>query len=208
MKAELKHGCFLYRNQRFFITGGVELGSYGSKKGRTISPHGQLNTQILKTLQEKATLDFECYVGAGFKGGAKVPVLAKGEVQFESSHFRKARLVLNMVDIYDGEVKDQINNAAGLLKDLKNLRDARVIDKVFIVEEALISSGSSMKGALDVSATIQTVQAFIGVSGKKATLSNLNISKGAVLAFQMLKPVWNKSKTEIIRLDTDLAGIA
>lgn len=208
LKARLKDNHFLFKGARYFSTKAenIHLGTYGRKATPLLSPNYLDPNRRFKfkdTMVERVepisiTIENTTDFNANIAGKIKV---VDGEVSVDVNKFGTAELVVIKFHILSGPLMDAFNSDSTELKRLKKIRNARIANQVFVVVSAEMAR--KVTSATELSA--KTIDGTVKITGSVNTSNDTTISfsEGTILAYGLVKPIWDKQKEKIERMVTD-----
>jgi hypothetical protein len=215
--AKIKNRAFIFNNIRYFTTQAenISLAAYGEKIRRM--------TGVSYVLVERAmnlegaeidrvdaiTFDFRSVRKADLEFG--VPLKAadmSAGIGFED--FRSRNVVLLKLSLKTGVLKDVFSagtpESKRALEYLRTAKTPRVVNHVFVVVSAALANKLSARGDLNATSRTGGIDLYAKVGGELLSESTMVLSKGTVLAYGMLRPVFTETG-EILRFVPDHPGI-
>ena len=215
--AKIKNRAFIFNNMRYFTTQAenISLAAYGEKIRRITGISYILVERVLKLdgveidRVDAITFDFRSVRKGDLEFG--VPLKAadlSGGVAYED--FRSRNVVLLKLSLKAGILKDILHadtpDARKAMDHLKTTRNARVVNHVFVVVSAALASRLDARGDLNAASRTGGIELYTKVGGAVQSESSMELSKGTVLAYGLLRPVFGDSG-EIVRFVPDHPGI-
>lgn len=208
LKARLKDNHFLFKGARYFSTKAenIQLGTYGRKATPVLSPNYLDPSRRIKfndTMVERVepisiTIENVADFNANIAGKLKV---ADVNASVDINKLGTAELVVIKFHILPGLLQDAFNANATELNRLKNIRNARIANQVFVVVSA--ETARKVTSATELSA--KTINGTVKISGTVDTSNDTSISfsEGTTLAYGLIKPIWDRDKRKIENMVTD-----
>lgn len=213
LKAKLNDRKFRFKGADYFTAKAenMELGIYGKKRASLVNPsyvHAERRLKLQNASVERVEpikIDLEASDKVKAEINSKLKAV-DGNVDFNLDKISTAELIVIKLHILSGPLMDEFNKNTTALGHLKNMRNARIVNQVFVV----VTAETARKMTASVELTAKSIAGnAVEVSGKYDGnhTSKIKLSKGTVLAYGILKPLWNKKKTKLVSMRVDQHGL-
>lgn len=215
--AKIKNKAFIFNNIRYFTTQAenIRLAAYGEKIRRMPGVSYILVERAMKLdgveidKVDAITFDFRSVRKGDLEFGVPLKS-ADMSAGVEYEDFRSRNVALLKLSLKVGILKDifhaDTSEAKQALEVLRQLRYPRIVNHVFVVVSAELANRLNTRGDLSAATTKGGIDLFTKLSGELQSESSMELSKGTVLAYGMLRPVFSETG-HILRFTPDHPGI-
>jgi hypothetical protein len=207
--ADLNSKRFKFNGRSYFVAGStaIKIGDGGEKrsplgKPKTLDPHKAINANKLAYLASDP-IDISLTVREAPKLGQILPLNLPGMPvsielgwQAASKQLTDGDLKVVHLRVDDEVLTEAANETPAMIDGLRDWgHDGRVVDEVFIVVEHDVAQKFNESKTVKVGAGLGDILNLnIGGSGIRAGTTEVSLSPGSVMAYQLVKPVWKEAK--------------
>lgn len=209
MQADINNKRFKFNGRSYFTSGSTSmtLGLAGEKKSpalkpKTLDPHRAIKPARLE-VATGAPIEIDLTVGKMGALSALVPLVlpnVPAPLPIGWEHL-SGRIIDGEITVVQLSVDDQTltraaNDTPPVLNGLLDWgADGRVIDQVFVVVHYDVAEKFRQTNTVKIETGLGgDIGLNVGGGGIRAGTVQVRLSPGAIMAYQLVKPVWNASK--------------
>ncbi len=213
-KVVIRNKVLINSNKRYFRTGAEKmvLGSYGKKEKGLLSSRYLFRHHDVK-IDKPDVIMYGPYgldVEKTKKAEFDIPMdtsVANGSVNVSYDLMKSQKMVFMELYITPRPLIEALNKDQSILEYLRYQgKNARIVDCIFVAVEAEFYSQIDLTSDIEAKTTVKGIELSLKLKTGGGSKSKLTLAPNTTIAYGLVEPIWNNSKTSIFDFEPDLKG--